>query len=109
MTIKAPKSGWNVRRVTTSPGEMLIEEFLKPLGMSQNQLALAIRVPANRISQIVRGTRAISPDTALRLSRYFGNGPEFWLNLQQAYDLSRARGGSAARIEEEVRPLRKTA
>jgi addiction module HigA family antidote len=109
MTIKVPKNGWNVRRVTTSPGEMLTEEFLKPLAMTQHQLALAIRVPANRIGQIVRGTRAISPDTALRLSRYFGNSPEFWLNLQQAYDLSRAREDSAARIEEEVRPLRKTA
>jgi len=108
MTIKVPKNGWNVRRVTTSPGEMLTEEFLKPLGMTQNQLALDLRVPANRIGQIVRGTRAISPDTALRLSRYFGNSPEFWLNLQQAYDLSRAREDSA-RIEEEVRPLRKTA
>lgn len=109
MTIKVPKNGWNVRRVTTSPGEMLTEEFLKPLGMTQNQLALDLRVPANRIGQIVRGARAISPDTALRLSRYFGNSPEFWLNLQQAYDLSRAREDSAARIEEEVRPLRKTA
>lgn len=109
MTIKAPKNGWNVRRVTTSPGEMLTEEFLKPLGMTQNQLALDLRVPANRIGQIVRGTRAISPDTALRLSRYFGNSPEFWLNLQQAWDLSRTRWDSAARIEEEVRPLRKTA
>lgn len=109
MTIKRPKAGWNVQRATTSPGEMLIEEFLKPLGISQNQLALDIRVPANRIGQIVKGTRAMSPDTALRLARYFGNSPEFWLNLQQAHALSKARQESAARIEEEVRPLRKTA
>ncbi len=109
MTIGKPAQGWNIQRVTTSPGEMLTEEFLKPLGISQNQLALEIRVPANRISQIVRGTRAISPDTALRLARYFGNSPEFWLNLQQMYDLSRARQESAARIKDEVRPLKKTA
>jgi antitoxin HigA-1 len=109
MTIKAPKTGWNVQRVTTSPGEMLTEEFLKPLGISQNQLALAIRVPANRIGQIIRGIRAVSPDTALRLSRYFGNSPEFWLSLQQAYDLSRARRESSKKIEEQVLPLKRTA
>ncbi len=109
MTIVRPAGGWNLQRVTTSPGEMLTEEFLKPLGVSQNQLALALRVPANRISQIVKGTRAISPDTALRLSRYFGNSPEFWLNLQQAWDLSNAVHAGAEKIKSEVQPLRKTA
>ncbi|HEY6445923.1 MAG TPA: HigA family addiction module antitoxin [Acidobacteriaceae bacterium] len=109
MTLKRPKAGWNIQRATTSPGEMLMEEFLKPLGISQNQLALDIRVPANRIGQIVKGTRAMSPDTALRLARYFGNSPEFWLNLQQAHELSKARHKSAAKITEEVRPLKKTA
>lgn len=109
MAIKAPKAGWNLQRVTTSPGEMLTEEFLKPLGISQNQLALEIRVPANRIGQIIRGIRAITPDTALRLSRYFGNSPEFWLNLQQAWDLSKARRESAKEIEEQVRPLKRIA
>jgi antitoxin HigA-1 len=86
-----PASGWKVRRVTTSPGEMLQEEFLTPLGISQHALAMKIRVPATRIGDIIHGRRAITADTALRLARFFGNSPEFWLNLQQAYDLSTAR------------------
>jgi addiction module HigA family antidote len=94
-----------MQRTTTSPGEMLVEEFLKPLGLTQNRLALDLRVPANRIGQIVNGARGISPDTALRLARHFGNSPEFWLNVQQPYDLSRARQESAREIEEQVRPL----
>ena len=105
MTVKRPTGGWNMQRTTTSPGEMLVEEFLKPLGLTQNRLALDLRVPANRIGQIVNGARGISPDTALRLARYFGNSPEFWLNVQQLYDLSRARQESAREIEEQVRPL----
>lgn len=109
MTIKKPAAGWNVQRATTSPGEMLMEEFLKPLGISQNRLALGIRVPSNRISQIIRGARSISPDTALRFARYFGNSPEFWLNLQQTYDLTTARQESAEKINAEVQPLKKTA
>ncbi|MGA2350144.1 MAG: HigA family addiction module antitoxin [Terracidiphilus sp.] len=77
-----PARGWNYQYVTTSPGEMLAEEFLKPLGLSQHQLAMNIRVPSTRIGEIVRGKRAITPDTALRLARFFDNSPEFWLNLQ---------------------------
>ena len=69
------------------PGEILSEEFLKPMGISQNRLALELHVPAPRIYAIVRGTRAISADTALRLGKYFGTGPEFWSNLQSNYDL----------------------
>ena len=69
------------------PGEILFEEFLKPMGISQNRLALELHVPAPRIYAIVRGTRAISADTALRLGKYFGTGPEFWSNLQSNYDL----------------------
>ena len=65
-----------------TPGEVLLEEFLRPMGISQNQLARGINVPANRISQIVRSKREISADTALRLGKYFGMEPEFWLNLQ---------------------------
>ena len=102
MTIQRPASGWNIRRVTTHPGEMLQEEFLIPLGLSQNALALRIRVPATRIGQIVRGKRAITPDTALRLARFFGNTAEFWLNLQQMYDLSKARLELKKTIEREV-------
>ena len=102
MTINRPASGWNLTRVTTHPGEMLREEFLLPLGMSQNALAMKIRVPATRIGEIVHGKRAISPDTALRLARFFGNSPEFWLNLQQMHDLSKARLESGAAIERDV-------
>ena len=86
------------------PGEILREEFLAPLDMSANALALALKVPAPRINDIVREKRAITPDTALRLARYFGTTPEFWLNLQTAYDLRRARSELGATIEHEVSP-----
>jgi len=98
-----PAHGWNYRYVTTSPGEMLAEEFLKPLGLSQNQLAMNMRVPSTRIGEIVRGKRAITPDTALRLARFFKNSPEFWLNLQQMHDLSKAKLALSKTIEDEVR------
>lgn len=101
--LKRPKTGWNLQRVTTSPGEMLQKEFMVPLGISQNQLALDLRVPPGRINQIIKGKRAITSDTALRLAKYFGNSPEFWLNLQQMYDLSKTRLESGERIEREVR------
>jgi addiction module HigA family antidote len=91
MTITRPESGWNLGRVTTHPGEMLREEFLGPLGLTANALAIKIRVPGTRIGDILRGRRGITPDTALRLARFFGNSPEFWLNLQQMHDLSKAR------------------
>ncbi len=86
------------------PGEILLEEFLKPLGMTMHELALALRVPANRISQIVEGGRRVSPDTALRLSRYFGTGPGFWINLQARFELERAKGEIGPVIEREVSP-----
>jgi addiction module HigA family antidote len=101
-TLSRPVSGWNFKGVTTHPGEMLKEEFLKPLGISQNALAMKIRVPATRIGDIIHGRRAITPDTALRLARFFGNSPEFWLNLQQMYDLSKARLELDKIIEKEV-------
>ena len=81
---------------------MLREEFLVPLGITQNALALKIRVPATRIGDIVHGKRAITPDTALRLARFFGNSPEFWLNLQQMHDLSKARLSLTKTIERDV-------
>jgi addiction module HigA family antidote len=81
---------------------VLRAEFLEPLGISQNKLAMKIRVPATRIGDIVHGWRAITPDTALRLGRFFGNSPEFWLNLQQTHDLSKARVESGGEIEREV-------
>jgi addiction module HigA family antidote len=81
---------------------MLREEFLRPLGISQNALAMRIRVPATRIGEIVKGRRAITPDTALRLARFFGNSAEFWMNLQQMHDLSKARLELTKTIESEV-------
>jgi addiction module HigA family antidote len=102
MTIKRPSSGWNIQRVTTHPGEMLREEFLMPLNISQNALAMRIHVPATRIGEIVNGKRSITPDTALRLGRFFGNGAEFWMNLQQLHDLSKAKLKSYKTIEREV-------
>jgi addiction module HigA family antidote len=103
--IKRPAMGWNIKGITTHPGEMLLEEFLKPMNISQNKLALDIHVPATRISQIVKGERAVTPDTALRFSMYFGNSPEFWLNLQQMHDLTRIRHDAGKQIEREVHPL----
>jgi len=75
------------KRSPTHPGEMLLEEFLKPMGISQKQLSVAIRVPFQRVNELVNGKRGITPSTALRLSRYFGNTPDFWMNLQQRWDL----------------------
>ena len=86
------------------PGEILAEEFLKPLGMSMHQLALALRVPSNRIGQIVDGERGITADTALRLARYFGTSAEFWMNLQKRYELEEARYRIEQQIRREVLP-----
>lgn len=91
-------------RVTTHPGEILDEEFLKPLNLSANALALDLRVPANRITDIIRGERGVTPDTALRLGRYFGTTPEFWMNLQGMHDLTKARIETGDAIDDAVRP-----
>lgn len=85
------------------PGEILREEFLLPLGMSANALSLELHVPGPRINEIVRERRAVTPDTALRLGRYFGTSPQFWLNLQTAYDLKRAEAELGMKIASEVR------
>ena len=85
------------------PGEILIEEFLKPLGISQYKLAKDINVPARRINEIVHGKRSITADTALRLSRYFNLSERFWLNLQARYDLEVEKDKLNDRIEAEVR------
>jgi addiction module HigA family antidote len=100
--LKRPVQGWNYQRVTTVPGEMLEEEFLKPLGISQNQLALHTSLPSSQINGIVRGKRAITPNTALRFARFFNNSPEFWLNLQLMHDLTKAKLALAKAIEAEV-------
>jgi addiction module HigA family antidote len=81
---------------------MLREEFLIPLGISQNALAMKIHVPATRIGDIIHGRRAISTDTALRLARFFGNSPEFWMNLQQQHDLAKAKIELHEKIDREV-------
>jgi len=86
------------------PGEILREEFLIPLAITANALALALKVPASRINEIVLERRAITPDTALRLARYFGTTADFWLNLQTAYDLRMAKQQRLPAIEREVFP-----
>jgi len=86
------------------PGEVLLEEFLKPMGLSQNRLALSIGVPARRINEIVLGKRRITADTALRLARYFDMSPQFWLGLQMDYDLDVTADAMSERLKQEVRP-----
>jgi addiction module HigA family antidote len=85
------------------PGEILLEEFLSPLGVSQYRLAKDTSVPARRINEIVRGSRSISADTALRLARYFGTSERFWLNLQARYDLEVEKDRLGKRLEREVK------
>ena len=84
------------------PGEILLEEFLKPMEISQYRLAKDINVPARRINEIVQGKRAISPDTALRLARYFGLSERFWINLQARYDLEMEKDRLGDRLDKEV-------
>ena len=87
------------------PGEILYEEFLIPMGLSQNKVALDIHVPARRINEIVHGKRRITADTALRLAKYFNMSAQFWLGLQMDYDLDVAMDQLAGRLETEVHPL----
>jgi len=86
------------------PGEILYEDFMKPLGLSMNRLALDLHVPVTRIAEIVHERRAITPDTSLRLARYFQTSARFWLNLQSAYDLEVAEDELSRNIEREVQP-----
>jgi antitoxin HigA-1 len=86
------------------PGEILRADFMEPLGLSMNRMALDLRVPVTRIAEIVHERRGITPDTALRLARYFNTSPGFWLNLQSAYDLEVAQDKLSRVIEREVRP-----
>ena len=90
------------------PGEVLLEEFIKPMKLSQNRLAIEIGVDARRINEIVSGSRSITADTALRLARYFGVSPQFWLGLQAEYDLDVAMDKLGNRLEREVRPRHMT-
>jgi antitoxin HigA-1 len=87
------------------PGEVLLEEFLKPIGLSQNRLSLEVGVHPRRINEIVLGKRRITADTALRLARYFGTSPQFWMGLQNDYDLDVASETLGDRLDLEVRPM----
>jgi addiction module HigA family antidote len=103
MSIMRPKNGWNITRPGVHPGEMLREEFMKPLGISINGLALELHVPVTRISQIVNERRGITADTALRLARHFGTSADFWMNIQKDYELLLIRRKSLKTIERQVR------
>ena len=87
------------------PGKILQTEFLEPMGITQYRLAVDLKIPHSRVTAIIRGRRAITPDTALRLSRYFGTTAEFWIGLQQEFDLRKARAESGKDIESQVSPL----
>lgn len=104
MTIKRPEVGWDIRRVRTHPGEILLEEFMKPLNLTINLLSLDLRVPVSRINDIVHERRSITADTATRLSVYFGISAELWLNAQTGYDLSKIRFEKLSVIKPEVLP-----
>jgi addiction module HigA family antidote len=88
------------------PGEILLEEFMKPLGVSQNRLSRDIDIPVSRVSEIVRGQRAITADTALRLAEYFGTSAELWVRLQSDYDLRVARSSRWPEVKSRIRPIR---
>ncbi len=90
-------------RAPTHPGEMLLEEFLVPMGLTQRELAASIRVPYQRVNEIVNGRRGITPSTALRLARYLGTSPDFWLNLQLRWDLYHARASEQRELK-AIRP-----
>lgn len=91
-------------REPTHPGEMLLQEFLLPLGMTQRDLATAIHVPFQRVNEVVRGRRGVTPSTSLRLSKFFGTSPGFWLNLQLRWDLYHAQRSEADQID-SIQPL----
>jgi len=95
------------RLAPVHPGEVLLQEFLEPLELTQYRLAKSLKVPARRINEIVHGTRAVSADTALRLARFFGTSDRFWLNLQAAYDLDVERDRLGARLERDVPVFKK--
>jgi addiction module HigA family antidote len=104
MSFQRPKNGWNIRRKPVHPGEMLREEFLTPLHLSANRLAIELRVPVTRITEILNERRSITADTALRLERYFGTSAEFWVTLQKNFDLQIARQQEGTKVKQEVRP-----
>jgi addiction module HigA family antidote len=94
-----------INRRPTHPGEMLLEEFLKPMGLTQQELAQALGLPYQRINELINGRRALTPSTALRLAKYFGNSASFWMSLQLRWDLYEAQS-SEAKFLKKIRPLR---
>jgi addiction module HigA family antidote len=106
LTITKGKTASERRMPPVHPGEILLEEFLKPLGLSQYRLAKGLSVPARRINEIVHGARSIRADTALRLARFFGTSERFWLNLQATYDLEVERDRLQDRLVQEVEVLK---
>jgi addiction module HigA family antidote len=103
-SLKRPKNGWDITRKPVHPGEMLREEFMVPLELSANRLAIDLRVPVTRITQILNERRAITADTALRLERYFGMSADFWMNLQRDYELTTARQEQGEKIQADIQP-----
>ncbi len=95
----------NKKLLLVHPGEILLHEFIEPNGLTQNKLAQALHVPARRINEIVLGKRSITADTALRLSRYFNNSPQFWLGLQMDFDLDIAEEKIETQVKMEIKPL----
>lgn len=102
--VSARSEGFTILSYVDDTGEVLLEEFLKPLGLSQHRLALDIGVPARRINEIVLHKRRVTADTALRLARYFDMSPQFWLGLQAEYDLDVTADALGDRLERDVRP-----
>lgn len=105
MTITGGKDLSREKQAPLHPGKILQQEFLEPMGLSQNKLAMALRVPARRINEIVLGKRGVTADTALRLARYFDMSPQFWLGLQMDYELDKVQDAVESKIEAEVLPL----
>lgn len=103
---RKPATGRAITMPPIHPGETLREDFMKPLGLTANRLAINLRVPAARIGEIVNGRRAITADTALRLARYFGTSPQFWTNLQSNYEIELAQDSQGKQIEDEIKPHR---
>ena len=105
MIINRPPDGWEYKRVTTHPGEMLREEFLIPLKMSATTLATRLHIPRSRVQAILSERRPVTADTALRLARFFNVSVQFWLNMQQIHDLTKAQQLSGKNILREVTPM----
>jgi antitoxin HigA-1 len=109
MSIMRPATGWEYERVTEHPGEILREEFMVPLGLSANALAIRLRISPPRLHAILHGKRSITPDTAMRLGRCFNTSAQMWLNMQQLHDLTKAQQLSGKKIQQEVEPLKMAA